>query len=281
MLKQSALTKKTTAAFIAFALAATLAPAIAAPGQAHADEPTQPKAAFTLTAQAQPETANQDAFAQIAQSTVFDIAELSGGSSLATQSYGSTNPYNAPTIKFGRTITGTFQTDGSCVYYKFTASKESGVRYKFTVTITAVGGKKITSEEYKEYSSLNDSDTRVLEPGKVTYFYVGGVKLGRSIPVDYKFKIEEIPDKPAAPAVTSVKAGKKQLTVKYSASKYANRYQVKIGSKTYSNGKKLSKAVKHLKGGKTYKVKVRAQRCFKGKWYSGKWSSVKKVTVRR
>lgn len=85
--------------------------------------------------------------------------------------------------------------------------------------------------------------------------------------------IKKIP----APKLKSAKNVKgKKITAKWSKVKNATKYQVKIGSKTYSS-KKTAYTAKKLKKGKTYKVKVRA--CMNNKW--SKWSNTKKVKIRK
>lgn len=80
-----------------------------------------------------------------------------------------------------------------------------------------------------------------------------------------------------APKLKSAKNVKgKKITAKWSAVSKAAKYQVKIGSKTYT-AKKTSYTAKKLKKGKTYKVAVRAYR--NKRW--SKWSNSKKVKVNK
>lgn len=89
--------------------------------------------------------------------------------------------------------------------------------------------------------------------------------------------------KPAKESITSLKAGKKQITVAYKAQTGA-KYRVickasglkAIGTNTTAT----KKTVKKLKSGKTYQVKVRAYKAVDGKTYYGTYSAVKKVKVK-
>ncbi len=89
--------------------------------------------------------------------------------------------------------------------------------------------------------------------------------------------------KPAKESITSLKAGKKQITVAYKAQTGA-KYRVickasglkAIGTNTTAT----KKTVKKLKSGKTYQVKVRAYKAVDGKTYYGTYSAVKKIKVK-
>lgn len=81
---------------------------------------------------------------------------------------------------------------------------------------------------------------------------------------------------PAPKLKSAINAKGKKITAKWSAVKKAAKYQVKIGSKTYST-KKTSYTAKKLKKGKTYAVKVRTY--MNKKW--SKWSNVKKVKIKK
>ncbi|MCI8648381.1 MAG: hypothetical protein HFE76_16670 [Firmicutes bacterium] len=89
--------------------------------------------------------------------------------------------------------------------------------------------------------------------------------------------------KPAKESITSLKAGKKQITVAYKAQTGA-KYRVickasglkAIGTNTTAT----KKTVKKLKSGKTCQVKVRAYKAVDGKTYYGTYSAVKKVKVK-
>lgn len=103
---------------------------------------------------------------------------------------------------------------------------------------------------------------------------------------NYTLRYTAIVVKPYKVKIRSVKSKSRKLTVTYKKATYGQRYQIsykKKGTstwKTVNNGKKLTKTISHLKKGKKYYVKVRAQRRVNGTWYSGKWSATKSVKVR-
>jgi prefoldin subunit 5 len=86
--------------------------------------------------------------------------------------------------------------------------------------------------------------------------------------------------------ITSLKKGTQSFTVKWKKVSGASGYQVsyKTGKttkkKTVNGGSKKSLKVKNLTSGKQYKVRVRAWKKVNGKKYYGKWSTVRKVTVK-
>jgi uncharacterized repeat protein (TIGR02543 family) len=89
---------------------------------------------------------------------------------------------------------------------------------------------------------------------------------------------------PAKVALKSAKAGKKKVTVKWSAqagiTKYQIRYKV-VGASQWKavavSAKSASKAVKKLKPGKKYKVQVRAYKTFAKVKHYGAWSKAQKT----
>ena len=67
----------------------------------------------------------------------------------------------------------------------------------------------------------------------------------------------------------------------------ATRYQIKYSTfKNFKKSKtvvtkKLTRTIKKLKAKKRYYIKARAYKVVKGKRYYGKWSTVKRVNVRK
>lgn len=137
----------------------------------------------------------------------------------------------------------------------------------------------------QDYFDENDADeqiftftwfTKNVPAGKYTLlatgaYYTDGEWKLCSYDAEVSIILKNIP----APKLKTAKNVKgKKITAKWSAVKKASKYQVKIGSKTYST-KKTSYTVKKLKKGKTYSVKVRTY--MNKKW--SKWSNTKKVKV--
>ena len=92
---------------------------------------------------------------------------------------------------------------------------------------------------------------------------------------------------PTKVTISSVKPGKKQLTVKYKKVTGASGYQIGYStskSKGFKyitvNSKTVSKVIKKLKSKKNYYVKVRAYKSVGKKKYYGDYSSVKTVKIK-
>ena len=96
--------------------------------------------------------------------------------------------------------------------------------------------------------------------------------------------------KPAKAVISTVKAGKRLVTVKWKKVSKASGYTIQVAlNKNFNKGVKKAtvkkytnkgKVIKKLKKGKKYYVRVRAYRVVKGKTYNGAWSKVKTVKVR-
>lgn len=95
--------------------------------------------------------------------------------------------------------------------------------------------------------------------------------------------------KPGQVKGLKLKSGKKKMTVTYKKVSGATSYKVtystskkfkKAKTVTVKSGKTVKKTISKLKSKKTYYVKVCAVKKVKGKNYTGKWSTVKKVKVK-
>ena len=92
---------------------------------------------------------------------------------------------------------------------------------------------------------------------------------------------------PARPTISSIRAGKKNMTVTYKKTAGASGYQIAYSTNRNSgykyvnlNNKTVRKTISKLVSGKRYYVKVRAYRTIKGKRYYGNYSTVKSVKVK-
>ena len=101
-----------------------------------------------------------------------------------------------------------------------------------------------------------------------------------------KLCVKEIIHKPGKTKITSLKAGKGKLTVRYSKSKYASKYQISIKrkgakkwSKTYTTTKRTL-TIKKLKSKRKYYVRVRGYLNNAGTVYKSKWSRAKIIKTR-
>ncbi len=84
-------------------------------------------------------------------------------------------------------------------------------------------------------------------------------------------------------------AKKKALTAKWTPTKLVTGYQIsyatnkkftKAKTKTLKSAKKKQLVIKGLKSKKTYYVRIRAYKKYKGKTYYGKWSTIQKAKVK-
>ncbi len=141
------------------------------------------------------------------------------------------------------------------------------------VTVKDAAGKPIASTNYTVTYSKNKS------VGKATAKVV--FKGNYSGTKTLTFKIV-----PKTTKISSLKAGKKSFTVKYSKQTSGSGYEIQYstsksfkGAKTVkiTKNKTVSKTVKKLKSKKTYYVRVRVT---KGSSYKSNWSAVKKVKVK-
>ena len=183
-------------------------------------------------------------------------------------------------------------------YYYFKTSSYRGSTHYITVTHDGGTARDIEADLWLEgksqsivgrcippysTSQINGYDDR--PRNTIHYICVGMWLDGDKEQADYTINITEKIRKPQKQILSSVKAGKKKISLKYTRDGYSERYQVayKIqkGKKwIYKTTKNSSYVIKKLKAKKKYKVKVRGQRKCYGKWVSGNWSKTKTVKVR-
>ncbi|MBQ9014574.1 MAG: fibronectin type III domain-containing protein [Firmicutes bacterium] len=128
-------------------------------------------------------------------------------------------------------------------------------------------------------NGITVSEPYSLKKNRTYYLVINSNDYVEDIP--FTLKISQVVPKPAKAKLSSVKAGKKKLTVKYASVPYATRYQVQYKKKGASKWKtketgKTRITIRNLKAGKKYQVRVRAVRVVDGKNYNGAFS--KKVT---
>ena len=104
---------------------------------------------------------------------------------------------------------------------------------------------------------------------------------------DYTISYSRASKVPARPTISSVRAGKKNMTVTYKKTAGASGYQIAYSTNQKSgykyvnlNNKTVRKTISKLASGKRYYVRVRAYRTIKGKRYYGNYSTVKSVKVK-
>lgn len=95
---------------------------------------------------------------------------------------------------------------------------------------------------------------------------------------------------PASVKLSSLKAGSKQMTVKWKAGKGIDGYEIQYSpKKNFKSAKKVTisdmyatqTVIQKLKAGKNYYVRIRAFRAVNGKTYYSAWSGVKNVKIKK
>ena len=157
-----------------------------------------------------------------------------------------------------------------------TAYTYSGSTKKPTVTVNDTAGNKLVKDT--DFTVTYTSGRKAIGKYKVTVKFKGKYAGEKAL----SFAIK--PPKVTNLKVTSPKA--KQLKVAWTKAKGGVSYQIWYKVKGTSTWKKTtatgtSKLIKSLKGGKTYQVKVRAYKKVSGTTYTGAWTSVKTVKVKK
>ena len=146
---------------------------------------------------------------------------------------------------------------------------------------------KPTSATSRTYKSSNTKIATVSSAGKVTIKGIGTAKITITAAEDATYrkasKTVEIKAVPKTAAVSKSTPGKRKLTVKMGtkvASTGGSAYQIAYKQKgtskwKYTTTTAQSKAIKKLKKGKKYYVKVRAYKEVSGTTYYGAWSETK------
>ena len=165
----------------------------------------------------------------------------------------------------------------STVCFDKTKYTYTGKKLKPTINVEDEYGKKLNKKYYTVTYKNNKKIGTATAIVKFSGIYTGTVKK--------TFKIV-----PKKTAIKNVKAGKKQLKVTYKKVKGVTGYQIQTATNksfkknakavTVKGAKKTSKAVKKLKSGKKYYVRVRAYKTVNGKKYYSSWSKVKSVKVK-
>ena len=144
-------------------------------------------------------------------------------------------------------------------------------------SITAKNGNK-TLRQNTDYTISYNRDSKVGAAVKITITGKGSYT-GKVVKTVYIV--------PAQPTISSVRAGKKNMTVTYKKTAGASGYQIAYSTDQNSgykyvnlNNKTVKKTINKLVSGKKYYVRVRAYRTINGKKYYGNYSVVKSVKVK-
>ena len=188
-------------------------------------------------------------------------------------SYGSLG-FNGTSYQFKISATPLKKSISSLKYSKVTNKTYTGKQIKPSITVK--DGKK-TLKKGTDYTVSYGKNKNT---GKATITIKGKGKYVGSKTITFYIVPKKV-------TISSVKPGKKQLTVKYKKVTGASGYQIAYStskSKGFKyitiNSKRASKVIKKLKSKKKYYVKVRAYKTVGKKKYYGAYSNIKNVKVK-
>ena len=175
---------------------------------------------------------------------------------------------------------------------KFTVSSVEP-KVQMSKTKISIGTLSYTGSNVKPSVTVKNGNKTLKQNTDYTISYSKASKVGAAVKItitgkgSYTGKVtKNAYIVPARTAISSVKAGKKNLTVTYKKTTGASGYQIAYstsqnsGSKYVNlNNKTVKKTISKLTSGKKYYVKVRAYRTINGKNYYGNYSAVKAVKV--
>ena len=165
---------------------------------------------------------------------------------------------------------------GSCSIAKIADQEYSGKAIRPGVVITDDGAVLAEKTDYK----LSYKNNKKI--GLATVKITGLEKYEGTCTVTFRINPKKV-------SLTSVKAGSKQLTVKWKKGSGITGYEIQYGLKKNFKGAKTiiitkakttSQVIKKLKAKKTYYVRIRAYKTMKGKKYYSAWSAAKKIKVK-
>ena len=175
---------------------------------------------------------------------------------------------------------------------KFTVSSVEP-KVQMSKTKISIGTLSYTGSNVKPSVTVKNGNKTLKQNTDYTISYSKASKVGAAVKItitgkgSYTGKVtKNAYIVPARTAISSVKAGKKNLTVTYKKTTGASGYQIAYSTSQNSgykyvnlNNKTVKKTISKLTSGKKYYVKVRAYRTINGKNYYGNYSAVKAVKV--
>lgn len=175
---------------------------------------------------------------------------------------------------------------------KFTVSSVEP-KVQMSKTKISIGTLSYTGSNVKPSVTVKNGNKTLKQNTDYTISYSKASKVGAAVKItitgkgSYTGKVTKtVYIVPARTAISSVKAGKKNLTVTYKKTTGASGYQIAYSTSQNSgykyvnlNNKTVKKTISKLTSGKKYYVKVRAYRTINGKNYYGNYSAVKAVKV--
>ena len=191
---------------------------------------------------------------------------------------------NSKVASFNPTFAlGAFNPSGT--NYDFSSWLASGSSFSPTITSYYWSG---SSNDTSPYPTTMKGTQYVQTP--YTYNYAVAYT-GNSGYEAVTIKVSSKAATPAATKITSVKAGKKSLTIKWkkvkkNSSGYivqcstSKKFKKNVKTVNINKATKTKTTVKKLKSGKKYYVRVRTFRSFNGTKFKSKWSKVKSKKVK-
>lgn len=176
-------------------------------------------------------------------------------------------------------------------------STKTTIYYPKTVTLSTTTY-TYNGNEKKPSVTVKNSKGKTISKSNYTVKYSNNKKVGKAT-VKLTFKgnysgniTKTFVIKPKKTKLTSVKAGKKSITVKWNKqTNQTNGYQLQLATnKSFTKNKKLinisknktsSKKISSLKAKKKYYVRIRTYKTVDGKKYYSSWSSYKAVTTKK
>jgi hypothetical protein len=178
-------------------------------------------------------------------------------------------------------------------------------KVKFTVSSTvpktqmnktkiSIGTVAYTGSNAKPSVTVKNGNKTLRQSTDYTISYNKTSKVGAAVRITITGKgsytgkvVKTIYIVPGRPTISSVRAGKKNMTITYKKTAGASGYQIAYSTNQKSgykyvnlNNKTVRKTISKLASGKKYYVKVRAYRTINGKKYYGNYSAVKAMKVK-
>lgn len=161
-------------------------------------------------------------------------------------------------------------------------------------TKISIGTLSYTGSNVKPSVTVKNGSKTLRQNTDYTISYSRASKVGAAVKITITGKgsytgkvVKTVYIVPGRPTISSVRAGKKNMTVIYKKTAGASGYQIAYSTNQNSgykyvnlNNKTVKKTISKLASGKRYYVKVRAYRTINGKKYYGNYSAVKSVKVK-
>lgn len=176
---------------------------------------------------------------------------------------------------------------------KFTVSS-TAPKVQMSKTKISIGTLSYTGSNVKPSVTVKNGSKTLRQNTDYTISYSRASKVGAAVKITITGKgsytgkvVKTVYIVPARPTISSLRAGKKNMTVIYKKTAGASGYQIAYSTNQKSgykyvnlNNKTAKKTISKLVSGKKYYVKVRAYRTINGKRYYGNYSAVKSVKVK-